>query len=78
MKTCFVCGATGHWIDKASGEYLCLSHTMAAMGRLSHLSPREPAVLGPWQRLRQIQAWHAGSAYEKDQAMARRLEGVGR
>lgn len=71
MKTCFVGGRTATRVDSASGELMCAFHfdpTPAQPPR------RGIVVVDEWQRARAVQAWHAGSAYERDQAMAKRLQ----
>ena len=73
MRRCFVCDRPALYTDKATGEPLCTAHYHPLAKR-----PTKPAgTLGnEWRMLADIRAWHAGSAYAKDRAMAKRLEKV--
>ena len=64
--TCFICARRAAYTDAASGETLCGLHYM----------PRVRARVranGAWTMLDNVQAWHAGSAYERDVEMSKRL-----
>lgn len=77
-ETCFLCGAVARWKDVATGEGLCWSHHTQAVRRVREGRPlaSADAIDREWAMLRAVQAWHAGSAYERDLAMAKRLGGV--
>lgn len=70
MRHCFICGQEGRLTDLATGEALCTAHYFSGRSRRAKTDSAE------WRMLADIRRWHAGSAYEKDVAMAKRLEGV--
>jgi hypothetical protein len=72
VRTCFICGFRARMTDRATGEPLCSQHYYGSYG------VREAAVSSQWRMVEDIRTWHAGSAYEKDQQMAKRLEGLKR
>jgi hypothetical protein len=70
-STCFVCGNRAKWTDKTTGESLCTQHYHPLSIR-----PVKPqrTITEEWSMREAIRIWHGGSAYAKDQAMAKRLE----
>lgn len=78
VKTCFICGKPALRLDEASGEPLCARHSEPRTEARFELRRHRNLVQRAWDMLSDIRAWHAGSAYAADQAMARRLEGVRR
>lgn len=75
MRRCFVCGNPAKWTDKPTGEALCTAHYHPYSVRPAK-TPR--TLTDEWSMLEAIRIWHGGSAYEKDQAMAKRLAKVQR
>ncbi len=75
MTTCFICGRHAQHTDSSSGERLCWEHYF---GHDAHrlIRSRKATVETEWHRMRAIAAWHADSAYERDQKMAKRLQQV--
>jgi hypothetical protein len=76
MKTCFVCGAWAEYVDYGTDEPLCAAHRRMGSEKIRVIRRRRQILEDQWRMLAAIQRWHAGSAYEKDMAMAKRLEGV--
>ena len=80
MKTCFICGERAWRLDRASGEPICAKHVMERVRAKSrykgegHLYDRTQD--GARMMAVAIANWHAGSAYARDRAMAKRLREV--
>ncbi len=69
-RMCFICGYPAALTDRQTGEPLCRQHYYGPTSRDTK------TVGAEWRMVADIRAWHAGSAYPKDLAMAKRLEGV--
>ena len=67
MKTCFVCAQPAHWAEVWFGRPVC-----------ERCPCDGPKIWTPSEdeRLRQIVNWHSNSAYARERAMAKRLQGV--
>jgi hypothetical protein len=75
MKPCFVCDRPS--VAEAQGHDICQHHADMCVEELDDsVKARAATIDAEWRRLAATRAWHAGSAYERDQQMAKRLEGV--
>lgn len=75
MSTCFICGAFAEKHGWAV-EPLCKLHLGVSPERVRSIKAVRNSMEREWQMLRDIAAWHAGSAYEIDQARAKRASAV--
>jgi hypothetical protein len=72
MTACTICGHPAPWIDLSTSKPVCAKHH-----RPYRTMARPPSLdSDAWDRLRATEVWMAGSAYERDQATAKRLAGV--
>jgi hypothetical protein len=73
--TCFICSRIATKRDVNTGEFLCAQHHWRVDAN-REVSAKRNRLSDEWDMVARIQAWHAGSAYRRDKAMAARLKDV--